>query len=177
MKTLYQQHIVDTIEKSVFWKPSFKNLFRSMMTIGEDQRRRKKSSQRGYDRIVQADKSFFDNEYLPKTRTTIGVSNFPNGLAYYKERVHHYTTTNMSYEEVYQLGLKEVERIKKLMQDAVKEANFPGTIQEFITYLRTDPKFYATTPEQLLKEASYIAKQMMVSCRCFLVSFHGNLTV
>lgn len=99
------------------------------------------------------------NEYLPKTRTTIGASNFPDGLAYYQERVHHYTTTDLSYEEIYQLGLQEVARIKKEMLDVMKEVNFTGTLQEFINFLRTDPKFYAPTAEQLLKEASYIAKK------------------
>ena len=53
-------------------------------------------------------------------------------LAYYQERVHHYTTTDFSYEEVYQIGLKEVERIKKQMLDVLKEVNFTGTMQEFI---------------------------------------------
>ncbi|MEI9810872.1 MAG: DUF885 domain-containing protein [Bacteroidota bacterium] len=87
------------------------------------------------------------------------MSNFPDGLAYYQERTHHYTTTDLSYEEVYQLGLQEVARIKKEMLDVLKEANFKGTLKEFIAYLRTDPKFYAPTAEQLLKEASYIAKR------------------
>jgi len=157
----YQQQIVDSVEKSVFWKPFLQKPF---SVNGDDWKR---ITEEG-ERVIKDDvigsfrqiKAFFDNEYLPKTRTTIGVSNFPNGLAYYQDRVHHYTTTDISYEEVYQLGLKEVERIKKKMQDVLKEVNFTGTMQEFIAYLRTDPKFYATTPEQLLKEASYIAKQI-----------------
>jgi uncharacterized protein (DUF885 family) len=78
---------------------------------------------------------------------------------YYQERTHHYTTTDLSYEEVYQLGLEEVARIKKEMLDVMNEAKFSGTLKEFIAYLRTDPKFYAPTPEQLLKEASFIAKK------------------
>ena len=157
----YEQHIADSAEKTVFWKP----FLQKPVWISEDDW--KKMREEGRE-VIKDDviasfreiKTFFDNEYLPKTRTTIGVSNFPNGLAYYRERVHHYTTTDISYEEVYQLGLREVERIKKRMQDVLKEANFSGTMQEFITYLRTDPKFYATTPEQLLKEASYIAKKI-----------------
>jgi len=157
----YERQIVDSIEKSVFWKPFQKK----PLFIHDDDW--KKIREEG-EKAVREDaigsfrriKTFFDTEYLPKTRTTIGVSNFPNGLAYYQERVHHYTTTDLSYEEVYQLGLKEVERIKKQMLEVLKEVNFTGTLQEFITYLRTDPKFYATTPEQLLKEASYIAKQI-----------------
>lgn len=157
----YQRQIVDSIEQSVFWKPFQKKPpFVSdddWIKIREEGEKAVRDDAIGSFRRI---KTFFDSEYLPKTRTTIGVSNFPNGLAYYQERVQHYTTTDLSYEDVYQLGLKEVERIKKQMLEVLKEVNFTGTLQEFITYLRTDPKFYATTPEQLLKEASYIAKQI-----------------
>jgi uncharacterized protein (DUF885 family) len=104
-------------------------------------------------------RDFFSKEYLPKTRQTIGVSHYPNGLEYYQERVHHYTTTEMSYEEVYEVGLKEVARIKAKMMEVLKQVSFNGDLQEFINTLRTDPKFYATSPEQLLKEASFIAKK------------------
>jgi uncharacterized protein (DUF885 family) len=156
----YQQHIVDTIEKSVFWKPFLQKPFavndEDWKKIKEEGAKLVSENMIGSFRRI---KTFFDNEYLPKTRTTIGVSNFPNGLAYYQERVHHYTTTDLTYEEVYQVGLKEVERISKQMQDVLKDVKFNGTMQEFITYLRTEPKFYATTAEQLLKEASFIAKR------------------
>jgi uncharacterized protein (DUF885 family) len=157
----YERQIVDTIEQSVFWRPfQTKPAFISdgdWAKIIEEGRRAVRDDAIGSFRQI---KTFFDSEYLPKTRTTIGVSNFPNGLAYYQERVHHYTTTDISYEEVYQLGLKEVERIKKQMEQVLKDVDFKGTMQEFITFLRTDPRFYATTPEQLLKEASYIAKKI-----------------
>jgi uncharacterized protein (DUF885 family) len=157
----YEQHIVNDAEKSVFWKPFLEKPFsineKEWKKITEDGKKVINDDVIGSYRQI---KTFFDNEYLPKTRTTTGVSNFPDGLAYYQDRVVHYTTTNISYEEVYQLGLKEVERIKKEMLDVMKEVYFAGTMQEFIAYLRADPKFYATTPEQLLKEASYISKQI-----------------
>ena len=156
----YEQHIVGDATKSVFWKPFLSKPFSvsddEWKTIQEEGR--KAVLQYAVDGFRNI-KTFFDNEYLPKTRTTIGVSNFPKGLAYYKELVHHYTTTDISYEEVYQLGLQEVARIKNEMLGVLKEVNFTGTLQAFIAYLRTDPKFYAPTGEQLLKEASYIAKK------------------
>ena len=156
----YEQHIVTDVEKSVFWKPFLQKPFSVSdaewaTIIADGKNAVMQYAVEGFRHM----KTFFDKEYLPKTRTTIGVSNFPNGLAYYKELVHHYTTTNLSYEEIYQLGLKEVDRIKKEMLDVIKETGFKGTMQEFITYLRTDPKFYVTTPEQLLKEASWVAKK------------------
>jgi uncharacterized protein (DUF885 family) len=157
----YEQHIVNDVTKSVFWKPFLKKPF----GINDDDW--KKITDEGKIAVQQYAiegfkkiKKFFDEEYLPKTRTTIGVSNFPDGLAYYQDRVKHYTTNNLSYEDIYQLGLSEVARIKKEMLDVLKEVNFKGTLKEFITYLRTDPKFYVTSPEQLLKEASYIAKKI-----------------
>jgi uncharacterized protein (DUF885 family) len=157
----YEQHIVDDVTKSVFWKPFLQKPFAINDT---DWIKLKEQAANAISQDViesfRKIKSFFDNEYLPKTRTTIGVSNFPNGLAFYQERVHHYTTTDLTFEEVYQLGLKEVARIKKEMMTVIKEANFPGTMQDFIAYLRTEPRFYVTTPEQLLKEASFLAKQI-----------------
>ena len=156
----YEQHIVTNLEKSVFWKPFLKKPFAisdtdwKRITI-EGRLAVQQYAIEGFKTI----KTFFDKEYLPKTRKTIGVSNFPDGLAYYQERTHHYTTTDLSYEEVYQLGLQEVERIKKEMWQVLQEAKFGGDLKAFIAYLRTDPKFYAPTAEQLLKEASYIAKK------------------
>jgi uncharacterized protein (DUF885 family) len=156
----YIQHIVDDPEKSVFWRPFSQKPFSiseqdwvSLQNDGRDAIN--KYAIEGFRTV----KKFFDDEYLPKTRTSIGVSNFPDGLAYYQDRIHHFTTTDLSYEEVYQLGLREVARIKNEMMEILKEVNFSGSLQDFITYLRSDSKFYVTTPDQLLKEASFIAKK------------------
>lgn len=156
----YKKHIIENPEKSVFWRPFLTKPF------GVSEEDWRKITEEGKNAIQQYAvegyrkiKTFFDNEYLPKTRTTIGVSDFPDGLAYYKDRILHYTTTEFSYEEIYQIGMQEVNRIKIAMSDVLKEVNFTGSIQEFISYLRSDPKFYATSTEQLLKEASFIAKK------------------
>jgi uncharacterized protein (DUF885 family) len=156
----YEQHIVTDPKKSIFWKPFSKKPagmsdtnWASILASGE------KAIQENVVKGFQNIKTFFDTEYLPKTRTTAGVLNMPQGLAYYQERVHHYTTTDMTYEEVYQVGLIEVERIEKEMQSVLKEVGFTGSLQEFIKQLRVDPRFLPSTADQLLKEASYIAKQ------------------
>jgi uncharacterized protein (DUF885 family) len=156
----YMQHIVDDPENTVFWKPFLKRPFaineEDWEKITNDGREAiRKYAIEGFRTV----RKFFDEEYLAKTRATIGVSNFPNGLAYYQDRIHHFTTTDLSYEEVYQLGLREVARIRNEMMEVLKEVNFSGSLQDFISYLRTNPKFYVTTPEQLLKEASFIAKK------------------
>ncbi|MGK2861967.1 MAG: DUF885 domain-containing protein [Chitinophagaceae bacterium] len=156
----YGQHIVNDYRKSVFWKPFMQKPF----GIGESEWEKimeegkvaiEKYVIDGYKKI----RSFFEKEYFPRTRNTIGVSNFPDGLAYYQDRVNHFTSTHLSYETIYQTGLNEVERIKQEMIETIRELKFTGSLKDFITSLRTDLKFYATTPEQLLKEASFIAKK------------------
>ena len=156
----YEQHIVNDPRKSVFWKPFMQKPF------GINESEWKKILEEGNDAVqlyaiagFKKIKTFFDKEYLPKTRTTIGVSNFPDGLAWYQDRTRHYTSTDLSYEDIYQLGLKEVARIRKEMLEVMEEVKYTGTLQEFIAGLRTDPQFYTTTPDQLLKEASFIAKK------------------
>jgi len=103
---------------------------------------------------------FFTQEYFPNARKTIGVSETPNGNAFYSNRVKHYTTTDMTPEEIHTLGLSEVKRIRKEMTEVIVKTGFKGSFTEFTHFLRTDPQFYAETPLELIKEASYIAKQM-----------------
>lgn len=156
----YDQHIVSDVEKSVFFKPFFKKP--AAIPANDWQLMTAAAKTAIHDSVITAFvriRNFFNDEYLPRTRKTIGVSNFPDGLAYYQERVHHYTTTDMTYEEVYQRGLAEVARIKAEMEKVIKQTGFKGNMAGLIKFLRTDPKFYATTPEQLLKEASFIAKK------------------
>ena len=156
----YQQHIVDTVERSVFWQPFTKRPISITETDWQAlQERARTNISTAVVNSFRSIKSFFDNEYLPKTRTTLGASHFPNGKAFYEDRVRHYTTTNITSDEVYQVGLKEVERIKAEMDKVILQVNFKGTFKEFVSFLRTDPKFYPKTAEELLKEAAYIAKK------------------
>jgi uncharacterized protein (DUF885 family) len=157
----YNSQIVDNYEKSAFWKP-FK-VKPAAITDAEWiqlQAEGKKQIEQSVIPSFQKIRDFFEKEYHPKTRTTLGASHFPNGKKYYAEKVKHYTTTNMTPDEVYNIGLKEVERIRKEMQQVLDEVKFKGSIKDFINYLRNDPKFYPTTGEQLLKEASFIAKKI-----------------
>lgn len=113
--------------------------------------------------VVPAYQRFYDfltNDYIPGARDDIAAKNWPDGEAYYQNRARHYTTTDMSAKEIHELGLSEVKRIRAEMQAIVDKLEYDGTIDEFIEFLRTDPQFYASTPEELLKEASFIAKKM-----------------
>ncbi|MEW9798063.1 DUF885 domain-containing protein [Alteromonas sp. CYL-A6] len=113
--------------------------------------------------VTPAYQAFYDflvNDYIPGARTSIAAKDWPDGEAYYRDRVKHYTTTDMTPEEIHALGKAEVARIRAEMQEIVDKLEFDGTIDEFIHFLRTDPQFYADSAEALLKEASFIAKKM-----------------
>ena len=96
---------------------------------------------------------FYMKDYLPKCRKTVGASAMPNGAAWYAFRVRQETTTDKTPEEIHQLGLSEVKRIRAEMEAVAKEAGFPSR-EAFIHELRTDPKYYAKTPEELLQVAA-----------------------
>lgn len=154
-------YIVDDVTQSDFYSPFKTNTAGlSENDFKELQQKAKRIIKNDVIASYKAYLTFFTTQYKPGARTTIGISQTPNGKAFYKNRAQYYTTTNMSIDEIHQLGLSEVARIRSEMEEIIKEVGFKGTFAEFIHFLRTDPQFYATTPEQLLKEAAYIAKKM-----------------
>lgn len=102
---------------------------------------------------------FFDEEYLPHTVTSLAAEDLPDGKAYYQSKILEYATVAMSPEEIHAIGLKEVEGIHAEMLAAMKAGGFTGTFPEFLHYLRTDPKFSPKTPDELLDDAAWIAKE------------------
>lgn len=154
-------YIVDDVTTSEFYKPFLTNT--AGLSDSEFEALQKKAETIIKEKVIQSYKhylAFFTQQYRPGARTSIGISETPNGEAFYKNRAKHYTTTQMTPKEIHELGLQEVARIRSDMEDVIKEVGFKGTFAEFIHFLRTDPQFYATTAEQLLKEAAYIAKKM-----------------
>jgi len=103
---------------------------------------------------------FLLEEYEPQTREAIGISEVPDGDRYYRALVRYYTTLDMTPEEVHELGLREVKRIRGEMEAIIEKVGFAGSFAEFLEFLRTDPRFYAASAHQLLAEASYIAKRI-----------------
>jgi uncharacterized protein (DUF885 family) len=105
------------------------------------------------ERIVPAYRSlltYFNDEYLPKARNSIAATDLPNGKAYYDFLASYYTTTNLTADQIHAIGLKEVARIHGSMEKIRTEVGFKGTLPEFFTYLRSDPKFFYKTPDELL---------------------------
>jgi uncharacterized protein (DUF885 family) len=103
--------------------------------------------------------AFMRNDYVPHARTTLAAYVLPDGKAYYRAQIIEYTTLDMEPSQIHQLGLDEVARLHQLMVDTMKETGFKGDFPAFLNYLRTDPKFTAKTPEELLMRAAWIAKQ------------------
>ena len=104
--------------------------------------------------------TFFRNEYYLKARTTTGANKMPDGDAYYRANVREYTTLDTSPEDIHALGLKEVARIDAEMRKTMVESGFKGTFPEFLKFLRTDPQFYARTPDELMGVSAYVAKRV-----------------
>ena len=103
---------------------------------------------------------FFRDEYLPHARKTLAAEALPDGKAYYRQQIREYTTLDLEPEAIHEIGLKEVARIDADMQATMKETGFKGDFPAFLKFLRTDPQFYAKTPDELLMRASWIAKQV-----------------
>lgn len=82
--------------------------------------------------------------------TDDGVWRFPEGRAYYDALLSNYTTTDLTADQIHDIGLREIERIHEEMRGIMRQVGFEGTLQEFFEYARTDPKFYFTTREDYL---------------------------
>ncbi len=105
-------------------------------------------------------KEFFDNEYFPACYDKVGAWQYPRGDEMYAFLVRRFTTTNMTPEEVHQLGLSEVNRISAEMDQLMKKTNFSGTREEFFNFLRTDPRFFYRTGDELLEGTRALCKQI-----------------
>ena len=153
-------HAVDDPSKSVFWEPFAQ--FPASVPASEHERLRTAgraavaSAVSGYATLLD----FFRKEYLPGARKTLAAYEMPNGRAYYQHKIREFTTLDLTPQEIHKTGLAEVERIGAEMNAVMKQVGFQGDFAAFLQFLRTDPRFYAKTPEELLARASRIAKRI-----------------
>ena len=160
-ESTYDDHITDNYESNYFYSP-FKNLPKDLSQAHKDSilTEAKKAIEKNVVPQFVRIKEFFEKEYYPNTRKTIGVSETPNGSEFYQNRINYYTTSkNYTADEIHQIGLNEVSRIKKEMIKIIEELRFKGSFEEFFKFLRTDSQFYAKTPEALLMYARDISKR------------------
>ena len=150
------QQTVEDPETSPFFK-AFTKMPDSMSD--EDKTRLQASAKKIIDdTIVPAYRDFsryFNDTYLPASRDSIGVSELPNGEAFYEYKARLFTTTQMTPDEIHRLGLNEVKRIRDEMQLVIDELEFDGDFADFLHFLRTDPQFYYDDPDALYE--AYLA--------------------
>ena len=153
--------IVDDPAESLFFKP-FKR-FPVDIPLTEQERLVAEAKTAVGEHIIPSFRrfqEFFINEYLPACSDRVGAWQLPRGQELYAFRARRYTTTDLTPEEIHQIGLREVRRIRGEMEKIIEEVGFEGSFQEFFEFLRTDPQFYYDDPEELLEAYRAIAKQI-----------------
>jgi uncharacterized protein (DUF885 family) len=149
-------------EESPFWTP----FAEFPATVPEAERARLADAGRAAIReaVIPAYaefKAFFEQEYRPRARARIAATELPEGDAYYADLVRYFTTLPDSTPgQIHAIGLAEVKRIHDEMEAIIRETAFAGSFADFLAFLRTDPRFYAATPEQLLREAAWITREV-----------------
>jgi uncharacterized protein (DUF885 family) len=154
-------HIVADANKSLLYEPFEK--FPERITDADRKRLIENGSAAIIDSVVPGYElllKFITEEYVPASRSSISASSLPNGRAYYEFCVRYYTTTDLTPEQIYNIGLAEVDRIKLEMNKIISDTGFEGNFDEFIEFLRTDKRFYVDSPEALLKEVAFLSKKI-----------------
>ncbi len=152
---------VDTPQDSVFYKPLRE--LPAAIPADEQAALRAEAARILGERVLPAYRAllaFFRDEYLPHARRTLAAEALPDGKAYYRQQIRQYTTLDLDPETIHRIGLAEVARIDAEMRATMAATGFHGDFAAFQQFLRTDPRFYARTPEELLMRAAWIAKRV-----------------
>lgn len=150
-----------TPQDSEFYKPL--QSLPASIPADEQERLRADAARAIGERVIPAYAKllkFFREEYVPKARKTLAAEAMPGGKEWYRQQIRDYTTLDLDPEQIHQIGLKEVARIDAEMQATMKQTGFQGDFAAFLEFLRTDPQFYAKTPDELLMRAAWISKQV-----------------
>ncbi len=157
-----QSMVVTDAKKSLFYGPI--NLFPASFSAADKERLTKEYEASILTVIVPTYKKladFLQNEYLPKTRTSSGLSSLPGGVEMYAFQVKQQTTTNRTPEDIYQTGLSEVARIRKAMDSIQNLVGFKGDLKSFFANLSTDKKFTPYhSPKEVLAAFENIHQRM-----------------
>ena len=154
-------HVVDSHEKSKFFGP-FRE-FPPGVPAADRDRLRSAGAAAVLEGAVPGFRAFLEfmtREYIPGSRESLGASTLPDGAALYRYLIRHFTTLDLTPEGIHELGLTEVARIRAEMDGVIRQSGFTGDFAAFLKFLRTDPRFYPKTAEELLKQAAWIAKRM-----------------
>ncbi|MGW8391980.1 DUF885 domain-containing protein [Pseudoduganella sp. HUAS MS19] len=147
-------------EDVVFFKP-FKEM-PNVIPAAEQEALRAEGLKAIREKVVPAHAAllkFMREEYVPKAKEALAAESYPDGKAYYQSKIVEFTTTSLSADQIHQIGLDEMAKIRAEMHEVMKQVGFKGDLPAFLQFLRTDPQFYAKTPEELLMRAAWIAKK------------------
>ncbi len=160
-ESTYNKHITKNAEENFYFSP-FLTLPKSLgnQTIDSLKKAGKDAVENHIIPTFKDVKLFFEKEYFLNTRKKIGVSNTPNGINFYQNRIDYYTTLDYTPKEIHDIGLNEVKRIKKKMLQIINDLNYKKGFDSFIRFLRTDPQFYSKSPKNLLINARNISKKL-----------------
>lgn len=154
--------IVTDPEKSVFFDP-IKNIPSTFSS--EEKTKFTESYKKAItDRIVPAYQRLFDfisKEYIPNCRTTAGISEIPNGEKYYAYQAKVWTTTNLTPAEIFEIGQKEVARLRAEMEKVMKETGYSGDLKSFFHYIHTDKKFMPFKTDSVVINAYRLIEEKM----------------
>ena len=109
-----------------------------------------------YERLL----AFLNDEYLPACYEQVGFWQMPEGKDYYAFEVRRFTTTDLTPDEIHEIGVREVARIRAEMEQIVEQVEWKGTFREFLDHLRTDPQFYYKDPQELLSAYQALCKRI-----------------
>ncbi|TCM15716.1 uncharacterized protein (DUF885 family) [Novosphingobium sp. PhB165] len=148
-----------TPEDSPFYEP-FKKL-PSTIPAAEQEKLRAAAREAITGSVVPAHAkllTFMRSEYEKQARKSLAAYALPDGKAYYQSKISEFVTLDKSPEEIHQIGLSEMARIRSQMNEVMQQVGFKGDLKAFLHFLRTDPQFYPKTPNELLYRAAWIAK-------------------
>jgi uncharacterized protein (DUF885 family) len=154
-------HIVPDANQSLLFKPF--RTFPDSISKAEQRRLTHAGASVIMDSVAPAYQSlleFVTEEYVPAARSDIAASSLPTGRAFYEHRVRYHTTLDITPQQVHDIGLSEVKRIKQEMMRVISEVGFEDSFEEFVDFLHTDKRFYVDTPDGLLKETSFVLKKV-----------------
>lgn len=162
--------VLPTIEAQLYDDPEKSSLYQPFVSMSstlsptERERLRQLAREAIRDAAIPAFgmlATFLDSEYMDAATRTLGAEQLPDGEAYYAHQIRSYATlVDATSDEIHRIGQSEVSRIRAEMDAIIRELNFEGDFAAFTKFLRTDPRFYASTADQLLKETAYIAKRI-----------------
>lgn len=172
-------HVVDDVTQSLFWGP----ITRMPAEFSQADRERLTAAYTAAirERVIPSFRELHDfvrDEYMPATRTTVGLLALPDGRAWYEHQVRTITTTDLTPEQIHDIGLSEVARIHREMEGVMRQVGWTGDLQSFMRHVQTDPQFRYTTREEML--ADYRAAQARIDAttdRLFDVKPRANYEI